>query len=621
MLIMKLKVGAKILLGYAIILVFLGVVAYFGISGLKTVDGDLMQIVDTRVPISLDVWEIRYDILNQASLLRGYLLTDKEDLIKELEKSNAETVQKEEQISKKLTTEQGKKYLQQVVKLDEDYDKNSQIIIKLWKEGKKGEIQEYLNKGSLIIGEFRKTSDELVNYNEKLLEDRSKDAKVTADKEQQNTIVAVVVAIIIGIGIGIYFGRSISKPIVALTAVAGLVAQGDLTHVVPDIKTRDEIETLGKAFKTMVENLTNMVHQISSTSQQVAATSQQLSANAEEATKATQQVAMAIGEVAKGSAEQTKSVTDTVGTVDQVTQAIEQIASGAQEQNRNVMNTTELVEGMSTKIDIMAKGMEAVKGASQQNGVIAEEGGKAVEKTVVGMERVKDAVFESANRIKELGEQSNQIGEIIQVIDDIAEQTNLLALNAAIEAARAGEHGKGFAVVADEVRKLAERSGKATKEIADLITNIQKGTNVAVESMVIGTKEVEEGVIVAREAGKSLDEIVVVVEQSNVGVQKIMEIIEEILAGSQEVSQAISNVAAITEENTAATEEISASAQQVSGAMQNISAITEESSAAAEEVSASTEEMTASTEEIAASADSLAKMAQQLQDLVAQFKI
>jgi len=237
------------------------------------------------------------------------------------------------------------------------------------------------------------------------------------------------------------------------------------------------------------------------------------------------------------------------------------------------------------------------------------------------MLKVKDAVFETAQRIQDLGVQSQKIGEIIQVIDDIAEQTNLLALNAAIEAARAGEHGKGFAVVADEVRKLAERSGKATKEIAELITNIQRGTKVAVDSMQVGTREVESGVELAQDAGQSLKEIVQGVNTAGEQVHKIMEIINEILTGSEEVSKAVNNVAAITEENSAATEEMSASAEEVNSSMQNIASISEENASGAEEVSASTEELTASIEEISSSSEQLARMAQELQNMVARFKI
>jgi len=194
-------------------------------------------------------------------------------------------------------------------------------------------------------------------------------------------------------------------------------------------------------------------------------------------------------------------------------------------------------------------------------------------------------------------------------------------LNAAIEAARAGEHGKGFAVVADEVRKLAERSGKATKEIAELITDIQRGTKAAVESMETGTQEVEEGVILAQEAGKSLNEIVTGVKDTGENVNRIMGIINEILTGSQEVSKAVNNVAAITEENTASTEEMSASTQQVNSSMQNVASISEENASAAEEVSASTEELTASVEEISASSEQLAKMAQEMNEMVSQFQV
>ncbi|PKM41648.1 MAG: hypothetical protein CVV03_12015 [Firmicutes bacterium HGW-Firmicutes-8] len=443
-----------------------------------------------------------------------------------------------------------------------------------------------------------------------------------AAKRNKTILSMVLLAVILTTVIFIIARIMLSKPLnKILKATEDLaVGDGDLTQRL-DISSNDELGIISRHINTFIEKIQVVVRDLAEMIEKVASVGELVSSNSEEGTKATQQVASAIEQVAKGSTEQSRSITDTVQVVTQVSQAIEQIAAGAQEQSKNVINTSAMVTEMANKIDTMAEGMETVKQVSEQNGVVATKGGQAVDKTVNGMLQVKDAVFETANKIHELGEQSQKIGEIIQVIDDIAEQTNLLALNAAIEAARAGEHGKGFAVVADEVRKLAERSGKATKEIADLITDIQRGTKVAVESMQVGTKEVESGVELAQEAGQSLQEIVQGVKTAGEQVHKIMSLINEILNSSKVVSAAVNNVAAITEENNAATEEMSASVEQVNASMQNMASISEESAASAEEVSASTEELTASVEEISSSSEQLAKMAQELQSIVAQFRV
>lgn len=433
-------------------------------------------------------------------------------------------------------------------------------------------------------------------------------------------IIAGVVALAFGLIVAALFARDLTAPIGRLVTAMGQASEGNLNSKVK-INRGDELGTLAQAFEKMMDDIRGIINQINATSQSVAATSEELSSNAEEASKATQQVANTIGEVAKDSANQAQSVTEIVQVMDQMAQSIHQVAAGAGEQSKNVITTTEQVNDMMQKIQVMAEGMENVRQAALQSGVIAESGGKAVEKTVEGMIKVKESAFETANKINELGEESQKIGQIIEVIDEIAEQTNLLALNAAIEAARAGEHGKGFAVVADEVRKLAERSGKATKEIAQLIADIQNGTLVAVDSMRVGTIEVEQGVTLAQEAGKSLSEIVDGIKTTGENVHQIMEIINDILVGSQEVSQAVDNVAAITEENTAATEEMSASATEVNLAMQNVASISEGNASAAEEVSASTEELTASIEEISASSEQLAIMAQELQNAVSKFRV
>jgi methyl-accepting chemotaxis protein len=237
------------------------------------------------------------------------------------------------------------------------------------------------------------------------------------------------------------------------------------------------------------------------------------------------------------------------------------------------------------------------------------------------MARIKEAVEGAAVRVTQLGAKGEQIGAIVETIDDIAEQTNLLALNAAIEAARAGEQGKGFAVVADEVRKLAERSSRATKEIADLIGEVQAGTEAAVEAMQAGAAEVAQGSTMAEQAGRSLDEIADAVDATQSAVVRITAAVDAMSSASSGVvaaSDAISSIASQT--NTAATR-MTESASTVSRSVEAIAAISQENSASAEEVSAATEEMSAQAEEVVASASTLADMAQVLDRLVARFRL
>ena len=433
-------------------------------------------------------------------------------------------------------------------------------------------------------------------------------------------IVLSVVSILLSAGIGIVFARRISKPIVELTGLSEKIADGDLTVDKVNVKTKDEIGRLGNAFNKMLDNMRQLIDQALTSARKVAATSQQLSASVEEAAASNQQVSGVVEELARGNVQQNESVNETVNIVGQLANSIEQIANGAREQAANVEQTTEMVNQMIKGIEEVTLNAQQISEAARQTSEAANKGGEAVEKTVAGMQTIKQTVFDSANKIKELGEQSKQIGEIIEVIDDIAEQTNLLALNAAIEAARAGEHGKGFAVVADEVRKLAERSGKATKEIASLIESIQKGTNNAVEAMEVGTREVEQGSVLADGAGAALKEIVTTIRAANEQTASITAATEQILASSNEVAKAIDNVAAVTEENTAATEEMAAGSSRVKTSVDSIAAVARESAKSAKEVSAATENMNASTEEIAASAQALANMAQELQTVISKFR-
>lgn len=279
-----------------------------------------------------------------------------------------------------------------------------------------------------------------------------------------------------------------------------------------------------------------------------------------------------IGQVAQ-------NVSSTAETSVKISSSSEQMAAGAQEQSARTSEIASAVEEMTKTILETTRHSSHAAEAAKHGGEIAFEGGKVVDETIAGMDRIAEVVSKSAATVKTLGKSSEQIGEIIQVIDDIADQTNLLALNAAIEAARAGEQGRGFAVVADEVRKLAERTTKATKEIAAMIKQIQTDTNDAVNSIDTGNKEVQKGKQLADKAGESL---------------------KEIINSTREINDMITQVAAASEQQSATAEEVS----------KNIEAINNV-----------TQESALGVQQIASASVDLNEMTENLQKLISKFKI
>ncbi len=254
----------------------------------------------------------------------------------------------------------------------------------------------------------------------------------------------------------------------------------------------------------------------------------------------------------------------------QISSSTEELAAGAEEQSAQSNEIAAAVNEMTATITQTTKHASNAADNSKTSLELASVGNNAALETVEGMKEISQVVNRTGKTIKELGKSSDQIGEIVQVIDDIADQTNLLALNAAIEAARAGEQGRGFAVVADEVRQLAERTTKATKEIAEMIKKIQKDTNEAVVSMEYGVKEVERGKELAVKAGNALEKIIVSVQHVNDVISQVAAASEEQSATAEQISRNIESINNVTRESAAGTQQIARAAEELNKLTDNL---------------------------------------------------
>ena len=401
-----------------------------------------------------------------------------------------------------------------------------------------------------------------------------------------------------------------------MAKVAQNIADNNLSR---DIQPKSDKDLLGNAFVQMSTNLKQMIRQLMSHSHSLNSASTQLAIAADQAGSAVTQITTTIQQVASGTQQQSTEINKTVNSTEQMARAIEGVAKGAQEQAAAVSKSSEITTQLSQVIQQVAdNARNGASGASQATQT-ARQGTETVTASIEGMGVIKAKVDLSTQKVQEMGNRSEQIGAIINTIEDLASQTNLLALNAAIEAARAGEHGKGFAVVAEEVRKLAEKSTVATKEIGDLIQQVQNTVSEAITAMRESADEVDNGVERASQSGNALNDILAAVENVNSEVDKISNAADGMGIFANELVASMDLVSAVVEENTASTEQMSASSSEVTGAVENIASISEENSAAVEEVSASTEEMSAQVEEVTTSAQSLAEMAETLNRLVQNF--
>lgn len=373
-------------------------------------------------------------------------------------------------------------------------------------------------------------------------------------------VVFVVVALLTW-----WFARRLVTPIKIMVQRVERVADGDLRTGGENITSNDEVGRLYKAILAMTDNLRQIVGQTNASAEHVAASSQELTTSAEQLADGANHVAETICEMARGSESQTLALDKNVQVAERVLSKVQQVTLRAD---------------------------DAVNTAGRA-AVAAQGGSEAIKTAITQMGNIENKSAVSSTAISKLGERSQEIGNIVDTIAGIAAQTNLLALNAAIEAARAGEQGRGFAVVAEEVRKLAEQSEEAAKQIAGIIRVIQTDTVKAVESMQAGIREVTIGGEVVNTANQAFAEIASLVEQVTTEITRMAAAVREIGDGSKDMVMAVNEVTNINRQTAAHTQSVSAVIQQQS----------------------------ASTQQIAAASENLSKMAQELKEITGRFRI
>ena len=378
-------------------------------------------------------------------------------------------------------------------------------------------------------------------------------------------LAAIVVVAAISLISALRFTSKLAGTLKIVATEAVQISQGDLNVDKVTIDTKDELRVLSEAFNTMADNLRSIIEQLAQNSIDVSNSAEQLTASAEQSSKASEQIAATIQEMAHGAADQSEQSAVTAEAAKKILVSSQKIA----ENTKTATETSDLAN------ETASAGNEKIKSVIEQINILKEQ---------------MDATAKVTNK---LNERSKEIGEIVEVITNIASQTNLLALNAAIEAARAGEHGRGFAVVADEVRKLAEGSASAAKEITKMIQEIQQDTISTAENMEKGMEEVNLGTRLTQEAGAAFEDIVRVIKIVN----------EQINGIDNEIKDVVEQIKTV---------------ENLSG---NIAVIAKQSSAGSQEVAAAVEEQTASLQEIVSSASVLSQMAEDLKDIVNRFKL
>ena len=560
---MKLTVGKKIMGGFLFVMAIMILMSAYTYVKVGGVNDDYQSMIKNDMDKLAMTEELAIDVAEEAANVRRFNLTGDQAARDKFEKLRSDSSQKITQMKKLYTTAEAQKLIAQVEKDKAAYESLAEKAMQAQLDKNPTLVNSYVQQGAKPYDNASKGASELVSMIKIFVGNEKAALAAQVGRMQQMLLILNLIAFVAALAVSVTISRGISTVAQQLLAAATEIADGVITRKEVVSKSSDEMGQMAVAFNKMKANLRELLEKVAGSVEQVSASSEELTGNANQSALASSQVAESVNHIALGTDQQMHAISTTTGVVEQMSASVQQAAVNANE----------------------------VSSLSNKTADAARTGGGTIEKAIAQMATIENAVGTSAGMVSTLGERSKEIGQIVDTIAGIAGQTNLLALNAAIEAARAGEQGKGFAVVAEEVRKLAEQSQEAAKQIAALIGAIQQDTEHAVASMDEGTREVKLGTEAVDAAGNAF----------------------------QEINTLIVQVSSQTKEISAAMQQMAASSEQIVASIEEVDDFSKKSAESTQTVSAATEEQSASMEEIAAASQSLAKMAEELQTAISKF--